>query len=57
MSIKAAANVKSDRLDEMLDKFAELSDADFEAWMAEQPDQKELGLALIDLCRTDSIPG
>lgn len=37
------------RVDELLDQLTQLSDDDFAAWVAEQPDEKELAAMLLTL--------
>lgn len=42
------------RLKEVLDQFEALPDADFEKWVAEQPDSDEIGKELVSLFITQS---
>lgn len=41
--------VSDERVDEMIDKFGEMDDAEFEQWIEQQPDADELGKILISL--------
>lgn len=41
--------MNAERVDEMLSKFEELSEASFEEWIGSQPDSKELVAEFLDL--------